>query len=214
MVEKIKAVGNPLTIIAIFAALAEVAGTVALGLVEPDQEKIFIWFVMLFPTLLVLLFFITLNWNPSVLYSPSDFRDEENFLEVQKGRRKIAGELDEIRARVAELGDQLGEAAQASDLQKVSKSIDELKSISEQLADTREDVEHFAPKWSWSNAPNKSIFGVLWYLSRHKGATADVIAKHFGVSRRTIYRHINTLREQGFVIDADETNGGYDLKSV
>jgi hypothetical protein len=54
MIEKVKAVNNPLTIIAIFAALAEIAGTVALKLVAQDLQGIFIWFVMLFPCLLVL----------------------------------------------------------------------------------------------------------------------------------------------------------------
>lgn len=57
MVDKIKKVSNPLTIIAIFAGLAEIAATVALGLIDPEIQRIFIWFVMLFPALLVISFF-------------------------------------------------------------------------------------------------------------------------------------------------------------
>jgi hypothetical protein len=37
---------------------------------------------MAFPTLLILLFFITLNFNYKVLYAPSDFKDEDNFLKL------------------------------------------------------------------------------------------------------------------------------------
>lgn len=46
MIEKVKPVNNPLTIIAVFAALAEIDGTVALGIVSKDLQPMFIWFVM------------------------------------------------------------------------------------------------------------------------------------------------------------------------
>ena len=85
MIENIKAINNPLTIIAIFSALAEIAGTVSLKLVSADSQHIFIWFVMLFPVLIVILFFTTLNFNPKVLYAPSDFRNDESFINVIKG---------------------------------------------------------------------------------------------------------------------------------
>lgn len=85
MIEKIKRINNPLTIIAIFAALAEIASTFALATLEPELQKVFIWFVMGFPTVLVVLFFLTLNFNPKVLYAPSDFKNEENFLSTFLG---------------------------------------------------------------------------------------------------------------------------------
>lgn len=82
MLESIKKVSNPLTIIAIFAGLAEVSGTVILPFLKDDTQKLYVWFLMIFPTLLILLFFITLNCNYKVLYAPSDFKDEENFLKL------------------------------------------------------------------------------------------------------------------------------------
>jgi hypothetical protein len=75
-------VSNPLTIIAIFAGLAEINGTVVLSLVPDESKELFLWFIILFPTLLVCLFFITLNMNPKVIYAPSDFIDEKNFLKT------------------------------------------------------------------------------------------------------------------------------------
>lgn len=89
MIEKMPAVGNPLTIIAIFAALAEVAGTLVLARVDPSIQATFVWFVMLFPVLIVLLFFITLNFNPKVLYAPSDFKDENNYMIANGSQRTI-----------------------------------------------------------------------------------------------------------------------------
>jgi hypothetical protein len=42
------------------------------------------WFVMLFPSILVIFFFATLNWNHKVLYAPSDYKDEGNFIKLTK----------------------------------------------------------------------------------------------------------------------------------
>lgn len=85
VIERIRKISNPLTIIAIFAALAEIAGTVALATVASHLQSVFLWFVMLFPCLLVILFFATLNFNPKLLYAPSDFRDEKHFLHTLSG---------------------------------------------------------------------------------------------------------------------------------
>lgn len=77
-------VKNPLTIIAIFAGIAEVSGTVVITYLQPNQGDIFVWFLVFFPTLLVTAFFVTLNFNHKVLYAPSDYEDENNFLKVHK----------------------------------------------------------------------------------------------------------------------------------
>ena len=48
----------------------------------PHVQATFVWFLMGFPVLLVLAFFVTLNWNHKVLYAPSDYRDDSSFLRV------------------------------------------------------------------------------------------------------------------------------------
>lgn len=78
--KSIQHIKNPLTVIGIFASLAEVCGTVIFLKICPELQNIFIWFVIGFPVLLVFLFFLTLNFNPTVLYAPSDFKNEDNFL--------------------------------------------------------------------------------------------------------------------------------------
>ena len=82
MVEKISPVKNPLTIIAIFAGIAEVSGTVVLPFIDKANQVPFVWFLILFPALLVSLFFLTLNFNNKVLYAPSDYKDDQFFLKV------------------------------------------------------------------------------------------------------------------------------------
>lgn len=103
MITNLKAISNPLTIVAIFAGLAEVVGTVMLGLVDPSIQPIFVWFVMLFPILIVSLFFATLNWNAKVLYAPSDFRDDETFVATVFGAGKIKARIDSIEEGLAKL---------------------------------------------------------------------------------------------------------------
>lgn len=67
MIEKVGPIKNPLTIIAIFAAIAEISGTIVLPFIDKTNQAIYVWFLMVFPILLILLFFLTLNFNHKVL---------------------------------------------------------------------------------------------------------------------------------------------------
>lgn len=73
------AIKNPLTIIGVFASLAEISGTVVLPHLGPDIQRWFVWFVMGFPVCLVLLFFYVLWHKHYVLYAPSDYKTDEAF---------------------------------------------------------------------------------------------------------------------------------------
>src|ERR1051326_8937361 len=108
MVEKIGTIRNPLTIIAIFAAIAEISGTMVLPFVAEANQGTYIWFLMIFPILLVVLFFATLNFNHRVLYAPSDFKNEDNFFKAirnatpAEAAEKIQEEVEEIEAQSPE----------------------------------------------------------------------------------------------------------------
>ncbi len=94
MIEKITRISNPLTIIAIFAALAEVASSAVLVGLPLEIQQTFVWFVMAFPLLLVLSFFITLNFNPRALYAPSDFENEDNFITLHERDKEFISKPD------------------------------------------------------------------------------------------------------------------------
>lgn len=79
MIEKIGHIKNPLTVIAIFAGLAEVSGTIVLPLLSLQTQQTFVWFLMIFPSSLVVLFFLTLLLKHHVLYAPTDFRSDDAF---------------------------------------------------------------------------------------------------------------------------------------
>ena len=75
-------VSNPLTLIAIFAGVTEAVGQLMLPHIDKlsaTNQSVLVWFLVLFPVLLVILFFLTLNFNRNALYAPSDFDDEELF---------------------------------------------------------------------------------------------------------------------------------------
>jgi hypothetical protein len=78
--EKVGPVKNPLTIIAIFAAIVEVSSIYVLPSINSNLQFIYIWFLMLFPTLLVISFFVVLWFKHYVLYAPSDYKDDKSFI--------------------------------------------------------------------------------------------------------------------------------------
>jgi len=77
-----KHINNPITLIAVFAGIIEVVGAIGLKLVASDLHVYFMIFLIGFPSMLVILFFITLWFKPEVLYSPRDFKNDDNFLKV------------------------------------------------------------------------------------------------------------------------------------
>lgn len=106
MVEKIGPIKNPLTIIAIFAAIAEISGTVVLPFIATANQATYVWFLIIFPILLIVMFFLTLNLNHKVLYAPSDYQNEDNFLHslpratAAEKVLKIEAEFGEIDANL------------------------------------------------------------------------------------------------------------------
>ncbi|WP_233270870.1 hypothetical protein [Pseudomonas sp.] len=76
---------NPLTIIAIFAAIVEASALASLPFLKEDSQDLYTWFLVGFPPFLTLLFFVTLNFNYKVLYSPSDFNNPGDFMQIANG---------------------------------------------------------------------------------------------------------------------------------
>ena len=114
MVERVGYIRNPLTVIGIFAAIAEVSGTVVLPRLDPQTQHIYVWFLMGFPCLLVILFFATLFRKHHVLYAPSDFRSDESFttlFERASGTSrtyKLEEEVREVQAAEVEEANRIG----------------------------------------------------------------------------------------------------------
>jgi len=151
MIEKIQLVRNPLTIIAIFAAIAEIASTSALFALDASLQGIFVWFVMAFPCFLVACFFLTLNFNPRVLYAPSDYESEETFLQIMDSSRRltnnlqsITGSLNSLESEILDKTFQQWRTLQEEDRKQLTERIDSsLRLIREQVEQTRRSAQTF-----------------------------------------------------------------------
>jgi len=82
MIKNQKKITNPITVIAIFATLSETSAAVSLPFLDNKEREIYIWFLIIFPFYLLLLFFATLNFNYRSLYAPSDFDKGKYFIKV------------------------------------------------------------------------------------------------------------------------------------
>lgn len=61
MVRNLERIQKQLTIISIFAGIVQISGIAVLPSIESENQSQLIWFLMSFPVLLVLLFFVTIN---------------------------------------------------------------------------------------------------------------------------------------------------------
>lgn len=220
MIEKIKTISNPLTVIAIFAALAEVAGTVALSLVDKELQSIFVWFVMLFPTLIVSLFFITLNFNPKVLYAPSDFKDEENFLNSMYGANQLSISLKEVDEQIGESSKTLFEEI-ASKIQTQNENThSELKQLIEsefnrvrnRVEHTRETAEDIQ-KLSYDDLPKSAFQAQIIFIMTRAGRnlTAEEISEATNMSLSATKRSLEKLGKRNIVLNEGGEPNSYKL---
>lgn len=117
MIEKIGHIKNPLTVIAMFAAIAEVSSAVALPMVKESVQGVYVWFLMLFPCLLVSLFFWTLWKKHTVLYAPSDYQSDDSFLAgFTKVNNAQSLELSQVIQATSDITDNTSSTTQSEGL--------------------------------------------------------------------------------------------------
>lgn len=96
---------TPLGVIAIFAALTAIAGSIALPFVkEKDiQTKFVVGFLIPFPFAVLLLFFGTLWHNHTKFYAPKDYRSDQAFQDVwETGKSQHQVDLVGIKTKLDE----------------------------------------------------------------------------------------------------------------
>lgn len=100
---------SPLGIIALFIALVySVAGIVAAT--EPIMPEALVWFIALFPVLVLGIFTVLLVWHHWKLYAPGDFADQHDWMRLQPGfadLKRTVALLQDAAAKGGALPDQL-----------------------------------------------------------------------------------------------------------
>lgn len=75
---------NPMTVIALFVGLTEVAFGVAFSEFPQSLQVPLVWLMVLFPVICALGFFAVLFSRPHHFYSPTDFRSDESYLAAHR----------------------------------------------------------------------------------------------------------------------------------
>jgi tetratricopeptide (TPR) repeat protein len=75
---------NPLGIIAVFVFFIEAITTVSLSFLQEHHDllKMIIIFIIVFPSFIALMFFSILIFKREILFAPSDYKDEDNFMQI------------------------------------------------------------------------------------------------------------------------------------
>jgi tetratricopeptide (TPR) repeat protein len=80
---------NPMTIISLFVGLVEVTLGLSLAALPDGLKSVIVWFLVLFPTLNAIAFFIVLIRYPQNFYGPRDYQSDQSFLSSLQVRGSI-----------------------------------------------------------------------------------------------------------------------------
>ena len=74
---------NPLGVISLFVFLIETVATVSLHAVaDQPYAAVLVWFIVTFPSVIAVLFFLLLWFKREALFGPMDFRDDDTFRDL------------------------------------------------------------------------------------------------------------------------------------
>jgi hypothetical protein len=165
-----------------------------------------------FPILLAGMFFATLNFNPKVLYAPSDFKSDENFLNTLIGTKSVYMSLDEIKTgllegvrtqilQVVEQTKTVGEAEGARLSQTLNRQLQRIESRIEQVRQTAEAIVSHASAATYLQAdPQTRILQFLGTNKESRHSLAD-IARHVGIGLEATMHELHHLIERGLVVE-------------
>lgn len=214
MLEKTPHIKNPLTIIAIFSGIAEVSGTIVLPFLRIETQIIFVWFLIFFPLVLVAAFFWTL-WNRNtVLYAPSDYREDKSFIQITH-----ATEKDVEKIFIRELGNPPNRIENLPVKEKQNNSSEELEysgygdffsdsreSYNEKIQiiyDTKERARiYLKNKIGFNFQRNLKILGEngyifdLGYLTDERIILSDIMFGNSGLSTGRLYAKVESVFSQ------------------
>jgi hypothetical protein len=157
---------------------------------------------MLFPFALISLFFITLNFNHRVLYAPSDFKDEDNFVNILK--KSSYSEVLEFKKAEADVA-LLDEVAEP--MPPKIKSEAEPQPIDQTISDTASAPDQ--PVEQWITSAETALLKLDGATTRAQRNQMDLIARQISERRMLDSRFAERLalekleNELGASIDRD-----------
>ena len=137
---------NPLGVIALFVTICYlIAGLVfSIGLdkLNGAEERLpFIWFIIIFPVIIFVVFVLLVCFHHEKLYGPTDFKDEANFIKLTKEQEE---NLRTVSKEAIKLEGQFDMDAYNEKFEKTEKSVqkeEEEKAQEEPVAVTEEEKD-------------------------------------------------------------------------
>ncbi len=192
-----------MAIIGLFAGLVEVSIVAGLGKVDdPVNQRILLFFIVAYPVLIVLLFFLTLNFNRKVLYGPSDFDDQEHFMRLFEITNSAAySEIENIHKKLSDGADETDSSQ--TNIKEYSNQIDEV------VNNLREDHKKYRKRYlNNTSGMKKDISGkIILDLMRaalrmrgEQGATLDDLKNLTNIDERELFYNISNLMHHRNII--------------
>jgi hypothetical protein len=128
---------NPLGIIGLFVSLIYGFACLVLGSslnnFDGAAERLpLIWFVILFPVFILIVFTYLVVCHHKKLYAPSDYKDEKHFVNYV-GNKEVSSDLEKLKDQVKSLRTEPEENFIAS-IGKISDDIEKIKEKSEKIS--------------------------------------------------------------------------------
>lgn len=205
---------NPLWIISVFFSFTEVTLGYAAWKTDGLVQGALIAFVLLFPTIIAIGFFIIVWYRPQHLYAPRDYSSDESFLEGLRTARESANDLSnldkEIGSKIKEFltSPQLFEDLKKNELSNGLKKAAE--KLSEEIRDTAFFTVHLSPFVKNANSPKTypvSLFRAFdgltdaVYFAMHGAVPAFTYGKEWILRDKNtgrILKHARMISNAGF----------------
>lgn len=129
---------NPLGIIALFVSLIYGFACLVLGTslnnFQGAAERLpLIWFIILFPVLILIAFTYLVIYHHKKLYAPSDYKDENNFVNAFVGNKEVSSDLEKVNDQVKSLITEQPKENLIASINKISNDIEKIKEKSEKI---------------------------------------------------------------------------------
>lgn len=135
--DKVKGLArNPIGIIALFISLIYgIACYVLSSSIDNlcgQQERLpLIWFIIIFPVLILIVFTFLVVYHHKKLYAPADFKDEKNF--VFTFSQDVPTELKKINLKLNSLNDEKDSEKIHQEIKNISKDLEKIREKSQEI---------------------------------------------------------------------------------
>jgi hypothetical protein len=127
---------NPLGIIALFVSLIYgfaclVLSTSIQNLQGTAERLPLIWFIIVFPIFILITFTFLVIKHHTKLYAPSDYKNEENFMNAYIGNKEVSSDLEKVTNKLKSLSSNQPKEQLIESINKISDDIEKIKEKSE-----------------------------------------------------------------------------------